>query len=255
MIDPEADPVALKILRGGIVNDEARRVALERFIREAEIASEVNHPNVVGLVDYGLASDSMLPYIAYELVDGQCLTHYIVTGSLPMAERIRLMAQASSALSTIHQAGIVHRDFKPDNLLVTPDLVLKVSDFGVSRRAESDLTRADCTVGTPFYLAPESLRNQPVTAKADQFSLGCVAYELFTGSRPFTGDSLAEIIGQVRKTDPLNPQELNPDIQSDLVDLIYRLMSKDPEQRFANCTEVQAAFEACRHNLPVPLAV
>ena len=249
--DPDGPQVALKVLRGGIVEDEARRVALERFIREAEMASAVDHPNVVQLVDYGLASEAMLPYIAYELVDGRPLSHYCSTRSLPLREAIRLLEQAAAALAAIHDAGIIHRDFKPDNLLISPDLVLKISDFGVSRRSESDLTRADCTVGTPFYLPPESLGKAPVDARCDQFSLGCVAYELVTGKRPFPGATLAEIIRGIRKRTPTYPNLLDDELPIDLCELIMQLMEKDPNDRFSDCSEVEQRFAACRKNLPL----
>src|SRR5262245_29294149 len=158
--------------------------SVERFAREARAAGLLSHPNIVTIYDVGQMADTGISYIAMEFVEGKTLRQLVGQGARLSSERVADVAlQVSRALDYAHQRGIVHRDVKPANILIRDDGLIKLTDFGVARMGVSELTRTGESVGSPSYIAPEILLDQPVDGRADLFSLGVVLYELLTGTK------------------------------------------------------------------------
>ena len=228
--------VAVKLLKPEYADDATFRT---RFTSEAQHAAALHHPGVAAVYDYG-GSDST-PYLVMELVDGQPLSALIAPDRPMDPEVVRdLMAQAADAIGAAHAAGIVHRDVKPANLLVTPDRRVKITDFGIARAAEGmALTQTGQVMGTPQYLSPEQAQGGTATPASDVYSLGVVAYECLVGRRPFVGETpVATALAHLREPVP----ELPPEIPSDLAGVVRRAMSKDPADRFADASALAAAF-------------
>lgn len=232
--------VAVKLLRADLAADaELSR----RFEVEARAAAGLSHPNVVAVYDTG--EDQGVPYIVMELLSGRTVGDEMDAGPLP-AERVeRVALQVLAALDAAHRAGVVHRDIKPRNLLLTSDSAVKVGDFGIAKVAEGlgDVTVTGQVLGTPGYLAPERLAGQPATARSDLFSLGVVLYEALSGAKPFPGSTpweVAHALGSGRHR-PLH--EAVPGLPPRLVQTVERAMSKDPEDRFATAADMARALE------------
>ena len=226
--DVELDrPVALKRLAENLARDEDLR---RRFLREARLAAKLSHPNVVRVFDVGEADGR--PFIAMEYVDGETLADVVARrGTLPPAEAARLGVQACSGLAAAHAAGLVHRDVKPQNLLLGADGVLKLGDFGIAVGHEgTKLTLAGTVLGTAGYLAPEQARGEQVTAAADIYAMGAVLYELLAGEPSRSIVSLAELGGE----DGFRPPEVArrlPDAPAELVAAVSACLSVRPEDR------------------------
>ncbi len=241
--------VALKILRAP--GDPEQAAA--RFEREVRAMTELTHPNTVRVFDFG-ATDDGITYYAMELLVGETLVELVAReGPLPAARAVYLVAQASRALAEAHARGLVHRDVKPENLFVTvaggePDFV-KVLDFGIVRReaeaASDNLTKTGSIAGTPAYLAPEVVRGEAATARADVYALGAVLYFLLTGRHAFTGDSVVALL-LAQLNDPVTPPSvvLGRPVAADLEALVMRCLSKDPLARPADAGELADALGA-----------
>ena len=228
--------VAVKLLKAEYADDATFRT---RFNTEAQHAAALHHPGVAAVYDYG-GSDAT-PYLVMELVDGQPLSALIAPDRPMDPDAVRdLMAQAADAIGAAHAAGIVHRDVKPANLLVTPDRRIKITDFGIARAAEGmALTQTGQVMGTPQYLSPEQAQGGTATPASDVYSLGVVAYECLVGRRPFTGETpVATALAHLREPVP----ELPPEVPSDLAAVVRRAMSKDPADRFPEGSALAAAF-------------
>src|SRR5438874_379585 len=216
--------VAVKVLAENLAGDEELRT---RFLREARLAARLSHPNVVNVFDAG--EDEGRPYIVMELVEGATLAG---RGPVPAEEARGLALQAARGLAHAHQAGLVHRDIKPGNLLLRRDGTLKIADFGIARAAETTaLTQAGTVLGTAAYLAPEQALGEEVTAAADVYSLGAVLYELLTGRPPFEFDSLADLAEQQRRMAITPVRELASDAPPELEDLVMRCLARNPAYR------------------------
>lgn len=230
--------VALKLLAANTAADPS---FMDRFLREARLAAQLNHPNIATIHEFG--RDGSDAFLAMEFVDGETLADVVARGPLPIADVRRWGAQAASALAAAHAQGIVHRDIKPGNLMITRQGVLKVMDFGIARRAgETAITAQGSLVGTPKTMAPEILRGQEPTPASDLFSLGCVLYEAVTGRAAFTGDDIMAVLYQVAQQDPVPVRELRPDAPDDVVAVVVDLLIKDPLRRFGPADAVAAAF-------------
>jgi serine/threonine protein kinase len=217
-------PVAVKLLAENLAGDEQLR---KRFLRETRLAARLSHPNVVNVFDAG--EDDGRPYIVMELVEGETLAEH---GRVPPAEARNLALQAARGLAHAHEAGLVHRDIKPGNLLVRADGTLKVADFGIARAAETTaLTQAGTVLGTAAYLAPEQALGEVVTPTADVYSLGAVLYELLTGRPPFEFDSLADLAEKQRAMAITPVRELAPETPRALEDLVMRCLARNPSYR------------------------
>ena len=234
--------VAVKLLKTEYADDATFR---SRFETEARHAASLHHPNVAAVYDFGEAqpagSDVARPYLVMELVDGQPLSALLEPGQALDPDATRdLLAQAADALAAAHAAGIVHRDVKPANLLVTPDRTVKITDFGIARAAQGmSLTETGQVMGTPQYLSPEQAQGGIATPASDVYSLGVVAFECLAGHRPFVAETpVATALAHLRDPVP----ELPDDVPADLAAVVRRAMAKSPEDRFANAAELAAAL-------------
>jgi eukaryotic-like serine/threonine-protein kinase len=227
--------VAVKLLKTEFADSPAFR---SRFETEARHAASLHHPNVAAVYDFGEAdttdgSGVHRPYLVMEVVDGQPLSALLAEGRPLDPEATRhLLAQAADALGAAHTAGIVHRDVKPANLLVTPDRQVKITDFGIARAAEGmALTETGQVMGTPQYLSPEQAEGKPVTPASDVYSLGVVAFECLAGHRPFVAETaIATALAHLREPVP----ELPAEVPADLRAVVRRAMAKSPGDRFAD---------------------
>jgi len=245
--DTELDrEVAVKRLAENFARDDELRA---RFQREARLAARLSHPNVVRIYDVGVDEDER-PFIAMEFVDGETLAELLARrGPLPPEEVARLGVQACRALAAAHEAGLVHRDVKPQNLILNRDGVLKLSDFGVAFGLEGTrLTVAGTVLGTAAYLAPEQARGEEVTAAADVYGLGAVLYELLTGRPPRTPMTLAELA--LTETIPA-PRDAPPALAS----IVMRCLAAEPDARPPSAAEVARELAATlpeTQTLPLP---
>jgi serine/threonine protein kinase len=216
--------VAVKVLADNLAGDDDLR---KRFLREARLAARLSHPNVVNVFDAG--EDDGRPYIVMELVEGETLAE---RGRVSPAEARRLALQAARGLAHAHEAGLVHRDIKPGNLLLRRDGTLKIADFGIAWAAETTaLTQAGTVLGTAAYLAPEQALGEEVTPAADVYSLGAVLYELLTGRPPFEFESLPDLAEKQRAMAIAPVRELAPEVPRDLEDLVMRCLARNPSYR------------------------
>jgi len=234
-------PVAIKLLKPEYADDPVNRA---RFDSEARHAAALHHPHVAAVYDVGempTASGLMRPYLVMELVDGQPLSTLLRDGRPLDPEAVRdLLGQAGDALAAAHRAGIVHRDVKPANLLVTPDREVKVTDFGIARAASSSaITGTGQVMGTPQYLSPEQARGEQASPASDVYSLGVVAFECLTGHRPFQKDT-AVATALAHLHDPVPP--LPTTVPADLAAVVTRALSKDPQERYPDAAAFTAAL-------------
>ncbi|MEO8431414.1 MAG: serine/threonine-protein kinase [Acidobacteriota bacterium] len=233
--DPQIErPVAVKTLRapgGGAHAEELE----SRFLKEAKLAGRLQHPNVVTIYEAG--EDGTVLYIAMEYVDGEPLTRYLASrASLTLGERIEIVREAALALQHAHERGVLHRDVKPGNILVTRDRHVKVADFGIGKLLSStaELTRTGQMIGSPAYMSPEQIRGEKLDGRSDFFSLGVVFYELLTGARPFPGDSITTLVYQILHTEPRDPLAIRADLPPAARDVFIRLLAKSPDKRPAD---------------------
>jgi len=215
--------VAIKVVRA--VGEE-RDNALERFQREAEISAQLNHPNIVTIFDVG-EEPKVGPFIAMEYVEGNSLGHFIRDGSLDLETRFGILIQTMRALRAAHRHAIVHRDVKPDNILVAEDGRVKLMDFGIAKTMAPQLTHSGEFLGSPAYSAPELLRGQAPTPSSDRYGFAVSAYELLTGQLPHPGNSVASVITHVLMEQPVIP----PGMSGDMAKVFRQALSQDPDER------------------------
>lgn len=229
--------VAVKVLRSEYVNDEE---FLSRFKIESQAAASLSHQNIVSIYDVG--ADNGMNYIVMEYVEGITLKEYITkNGMLPWHEAIDFSIQILRALEHAHKNGIVHRDIKPHNIIITPDKVLKVTDFGIARASSSaTLTISGTTIGSVHYFSPEQARGGYTDAKSDIYSLGIVMYEMLTGKLPFDGDSPITIAIMQIQNQPPSPKEFNISIPLALESIVMKAIRKDKDSRYQTATAMIA---------------
>lgn len=226
-------PVALKFL-GSLVDDSDEY--RQRFVREAKAAARVNHPNIVSI--YDISANMGKAYIAMEFVEGESLNKRIKdAGTLPPREAVNMILQACSALDAIHQAGIIHRDIKPDNLLIAKGGLIKLTDFGLAKAENARITASNIIMGTPAYMSPEQTRDADVDARSDIYSLGLVLYEMLTGKSVFRG---GDLLSRQQTEIPPNPGTLAEGIPPELDAIVMKCIEKKPEDRFQTAAELGA---------------
>lgn len=227
--------VAVKILRGDLATDEK---FVRRFQREAISASSLNHPNIVEMYDVG--EDNGKYFIVMEYLEGQTLKSLIKKrGNLTLAEVIDIMLQLTSGLACAHDSYIIHRDIKPQNVLILEDGTVKITDFGIAMALNSnELTQTNSVMGSVHYLPPEQANGTGATIKSDIYSLGILMYELLTGKLPFKGENAVEIaIKQMRDPIP-SVCEFNPEIPQSVENIILKAAAKNPKNRYENVMEM-----------------
>jgi serine/threonine-protein kinase len=239
--------VALKILHEHHSADEE---FVERFRREARAVAQLSHPNIVTVIDRG--EDGGKQFIVFEYVDGQNLKELVEeTGPLPAGRAIELALQVARGLAFAHQHGLVHRDVKPQNVLMNGDGQAKVTDFGIARSLDVDgVTQTGTVLGTSNYIAPEQASGQAVTARTDVYSLGVVLYELLTGEVPFPGDNFVAVAMKHINAPAPSVLEKRPDVPLRLAAVVERALEKNPADRFQSMDELIAELQACLAELP-----
>lgn len=235
--------VAVKVLRADLARDPSFYL---RFRREAQNAAALNHPAIVAVYDTGEAETPAgpLPYIVMEYVDGVTLRDIVHTeGPMTPKRAIEVIADACQALNFSHQNGIIHRDVKPANIMISSaNNAVKVMDFGIARAladSGNSVTQTAAVIGTAQYLSPEQARGDPVDARSDVYSLGCVLYEMLTGEPPFTGDSPVSVAYQHVREDPTAPSERHEGISPDLDAVVLKALTKNPENRYQTAAEMR----------------
>lgn len=242
-----SDEVALKVLSEDFVEEPEY---LARFRREIRILSQLDHPNIVRVYDWGEVPDSGAPYLTMELVNGQELKD-AVTGALKPEEALTLFWPVLQAVCHAHSRGVTHRDLKPSNIMVTKEGVAKVMDFGLAKREDSSvLTRTGACLGTPAYMAPEQIKGEPYEPSVDQYTLGVIAFELLTGRRPFIEEEPIQLIFAHLQSPPPNPREFNPTLSDELSGVLLKMLAKDSEGRFPTLNDAAAALRQAVFGTP-----
>jgi tetratricopeptide (TPR) repeat protein len=247
-VDDYRQTVALKAVRDGPADAELR----ERFRTERQVLAGLNHPNVARLLDGGTTEEGVL-YFAMEYIDGLPLDRYCQERRTDLRERLRLLHAVAGAVEYAHRQGVIHRDLKPGNVLVTADGTPKVTDFGLAKRLDgrpgtSDQdshTRTGVIMGTPGYLAPEQAGgpNRVPGPATDTYALGAILYELLTGRPPFVGATLLDTMEQVRSAEPIPPSRLHPKLPRDLETVCLKALAKEPGGRYATAAAFAADLE------------
>jgi serine/threonine-protein kinase len=228
--------VALKVLSKTLATSPGFQ---ERFRREARAMGRLDHPNIVRYFAAGEAGGFV--YLAMELVEAGSLAKWLgKLGKLPVPDAVFVAAECGKGLQYAHEQGLVHRDVKPDNVLLSPDGRVKLADLGLAKAADDDtgLTQTGIGIGTPLYAAPEQTRNaKHADARSDLYALGSVAYHCLTGRPPFPGSNLLEILTAKEKGVYVPPSVANPAVPASLDRVLVRLLAKKPEHRYQSCAE------------------
>ncbi len=237
--------VAIKTIRLSDVSDLDERERLhDRLFREAQSAGMLSHPNIVTI--YDIAQEGDLAYIAMELVDGPTLEKLARSDPPDAAQVLNILHQTAAALDYAHKRGVIHRDIKPANIMLHESTMVKITDFGIAKVQSAQATQTATLTGTPNYMSPEHIQGQAIDGRSDQFSLAVIAYELLTGERPFTGESMPTILFKIVREAPAPPQSINPSLGWAIETVLKRALAKNPEERYKSCADFVRALEnAC----------
>ena len=232
--------VAVKVVRDEIAGEAEFR---ERFIREARLAAQLEHPRILPIYDFG--TETGVTYLVMPLLPGGSLKEQI-SGPMPADEAVEALAAIAAALDHAHGRGVLHRDVKPSNVLVDASGSLLLADFGLAKNTavSSELTVAGMVVGTPAYMAPEQAVGRPVDARADQYALGIVAFELLTGRTPFRSESPFAILDKHLREAPPPPSSFVPDLPPEVDAVLAKALAKQPQERFGTCRQMVEALAA-----------
>jgi serine/threonine-protein kinase len=240
--------VAIKVLRidpeRNLGPDKIQEIQ-SRFQKEGQAAARLNHPNIVSI--YQVGKSGQQPYIVMEYLKGRSLVD-LMDEEASIPQILRVMIQVCDALNYAHRQGVVHRDVKPDNIVVVEESRVKIMDFGIARVEEPDLnimqTRTGVLLGSPAYCAPEQLKDfRGVDGRADIFSAGVILYQWLTGRLPFPGEAAPEIVSGILTAEPIPPRSVNPKIPTVLESVVLMALAKDPKERFQTAGEFQSALE------------
>ncbi|HEX4257971.1 MAG TPA: Stk1 family PASTA domain-containing Ser/Thr kinase, partial [Streptosporangiaceae bacterium] len=244
--------VAIKTLRVDLARDHTFQA---RFRREAQSAASLNHPSIVAVYDTGedMTSGIPVPYIVMEYVDGRTVRDLLQADHRLLPERaLEIIDGVLGALDYSHESGIVHRDIKPGNVMVTRNGDIKVMDFGIARAMsdnQATMTQTAQVIGTAQYLSPEQARGERVDARSDLYSTGCLMYELLTGRPPFTGDSPVAIAYQHVRENPVPPTVVDPDIPAWADAIVLKAMAKDPADRYQSAGEMRMDVQRAQNGM------
>src|SRR5271168_4435958 len=224
--------------------------ARSRFLREAETAGRLNHPNIVTIYDVG--EERGLAYIAMEYLKGRHLSDYTKSDSLMEPRKVlEIIGRTADALGFAHKQQVVHRDIKPANLMYDPNTnTLKITDFGIARLSGAGTTRTGIVLGTPSFMSPEQLEGRTVTGHSDLFSLGVSLFQLLTGQLPFTADSMTGLMQQIAEAPHPPLRAFRPDLSACVETVIDRALAKNPDTRYDSGAQMAAALEDCRSRIP-----
>ena len=240
--------VAIKTLKPNYVNQEK---FVDRFRREAQTAANLNHPNIVQIFDWGIEDE---PYFVMEYIEGNTLTS-IISGNrtVGLNDILYIGSQVANGLKEAHKRGLVHRDIKPGNIMITPDGKVKVTDFGIVslQNEESDITKTGAVLGTASYISPEQAQGKPVSFESDLYSLGTVLYELIAGKPPFTGDSPIATATKHLTDKPEKLSNYRLDIPKALENAILKLLEKKPSDRFKSAEDLRALLLQQRKQIQI----
>ena len=234
------DMVAIKTLRGEALSADPS--LLDRFKQEIRLARKITHPNILRTHDLGETNG--LRYLSMEFVKGITLKHLVEQDQLlPTPVALRIAKQMCAGLAAAHEVGVIHRDIKPQNIIIEPTGGLKIMDFGIARLTQDrGMTATGTVVGTPDYMSPEQARGVALDFRSDIYSMGVVLYEIFTGSLPFEGDTpIAVVLKHVQERPPA-PQSKNPKIEPRIATIILRCMEKNPADRFQSVNDLYEAL-------------
>src|SRR6266513_1451021 len=249
---------ALKLLPLRFTGDAER---LKRFQREARAVVGLNHPNIVTV--YEIGEDHSTHYIASELIEGETLRQRLARGRIELSEAVDVAIQVASALAAAHEAGIVHRDINPGNIMLRRDGYVKVLDFGIAKLAEQEApapmpkdealllveTNLGAILGTVRYMSPEQALGAPVDNRTDIWSLGAVLYEMVTGHQPFVGEAPREVMTSIREKQPPPLTSYSKQSPPELQQIISKALRKDQSERYQSASEMLQALKNLRHNL------
>jgi len=240
--------VAIKTLKPNYVNQEK---FVDRFRREAQTAANLNHPNIVQIFDWGIEDE---PYFVMEYIEGNTLTS-IISGNrtVGLNDILYIGSQVANGLKEAHKRGLVHRDIKPGNIMITPDGKVKVTDFGIVslQNEESDITKTGAVLGTASYISPEQAQGKPVSFESDLYSLGTVLYELIAGKPPFTGDSPIATATKHLTDKPEKLSNYRKDLPKALENAILKLLEKRPSDRFKSAEDLRALLLQQRKQIQI----
>ena len=237
--DPQTSQiVALKVLHASLTSDPAY---IERFRREASLAASIDHPNVVKIIEVGRDGDSY--FIAMEFLPESLARVVQAGGPMDVGGAVEFAVQIAQGLAAAHALGIVHRDIKPQNILIGPDGRVKVTDFGIARaQALNTMTATGAIMGTPHYMSPEQARGRRADIRSDLYSLGCVLYQMLSGKVPFDADTPLGVLDMHRETPPPRIRQVRRDVPRAVEAVVDRCLEKDPARRYQTPQELVAAL-------------
>lgn len=247
--------VALKVLPAEFSADHTR---LARFQQEARLASSLNHPNIVTI--YGVGTDNDISYIAMELVAGKTVAQLLEEGPLTLEKTLDIASQVAEGLAKAHAAGVVHRDLKPQNIMINEDGLAKILDFGLSKAVVGqehfstmatlidDATSPGTIMGTARYMSPEQASGKPIDFRSDHFSFGSVLYEMLSGRPPFERATVVQILSSIIEADPVPISQINSGVSPAVEAIVEKCMAKDPNGRYGSTADLQAQIESLRTN-------
>ncbi len=240
--------VALKVLRRRDLDPNDAESVLERFKREAQAAGSLHHPNIVAIYEYGEDADAV--FIAMECVPGRSLRDHLVAGYRPELKAFpEILDQLLEGLEYSHSRGVIHRDIKPGNVLISEMGAAKISDFGIARLEQSHLTLMGEVLGTPYYMAPEQFDGQTADERSDVYSAAVIVYEVLTGRRPFEGQG-ASLMRQILENPPALPSTLEPRLPKEMDRVILKALAKRPEDRFRSARQFLEALHLAFEDKP-----
>ncbi|PYQ01858.1 MAG: hypothetical protein DMF82_18030, partial [Acidobacteria bacterium] len=239
--------LAIKTIRLDIPRGSPQyRSFIDRFYHEARISGTLSHPNIVTLFDIG--EENGLPYLAMEFVEGQTISSILERGErFPPEKVIALVSQIASAVDYAHSKGVIHRDIKPSNLILYEGERVKVTDFGIAKLVDAEMTQSGTLLGTPSYMSPEQAMGDKLDGRSDIFSLGVCAFEMLSGEQPFPGTNVTSILYKLVHVDPIEPAnlEMNGLVPQKWHEVFSRVLAKKPDDRYQTASDFVQDLEYC----------